>query len=421
MNWEAISTARWVQTTIALGALVFAALLADWLTKHVLMQSLRRALKDMPLAAINKRLVSVVGRFAHIIPVLLIYQGIYYVPHLPEWVVAVVTNAAACFIIFAGVYALSGTLSLVNDLYERRPDAHARPIKGYVQVLKMLLYGAGLILAIAVLMERSPLILLSGLGAMAAVLLLVFKDTILSLVASIQLTSNDMIRVGDWIEMPSLNADGDVIDIALHTVKVQNWDKTITTIPTYRLIAESFKNWRGMQESGGRRIKRALNIDLTSIRFLADQERDDLRRIALIDAYLAKKEAEIKEWNERLAEGGKDPVNTRRVTNIGTFRAYVVSYLRAHPHINENMTLIVRQLASGAQGLPLEVYCFTATTAWVAYEDIQSDIFDHLIAILPSFDLRLFQEPGSNDIAHAIEEYAQASGPRPERKISGNS
>lgn len=410
MSWDEITTIPWMQTSVALGALVFGSLLADWLTKHVLVRSIRRALKNLPLESINKRLVSVVGRFAHIIPVLILYQGISLVPHLPNWVVVAVANVSACFIIFAGVYALSGVLSLVNDLYERRPYAHARPIKGYIQVLKILLYGAGVILVIAVLMERSPAILLSGLGAMAAVLLLVFKDTILSLVASIQLTSNDMIRVGDWIEMPSLNADGDVIDIALHTVKVQNWDKTITTIPTYRLIAESFKNWRGMRESGGRRIKRALYLDLTSVRFLTDEERSGLHRVALIDDYLAKKQSEIEEWNEELAEHGKDPVNTRRVTNIGTFRAYIVSYLRAHSQINENMTLIVRQLAPGAQGLPLEVYCFTATTAWVAYEGIQSDIFDHLIAILPSFHLRLFQEPSGNDVAHAVEEFAR--GPR---------
>jgi miniconductance mechanosensitive channel len=308
-------------------------------------------------------------------------------------------------IIIAVVFAISGALSLVVVLYRRRPDAQSRPIKGYIQLLKIAVYAVGVVLSIAILMDNSPLILLSGMGAMAAVLLLIFKDTILSLVASVQLTSNDMIHVGDWIEMPSLNADGDVIDIALHTVKVQNWDKTITAVPTHRLIAESFKNWRGMQESGGRRIKRALYIDLTSIRFLSPEERDELRRVALIDEYLAKKKQEIEVWNAALTEGGKDAVNARRVTNIGTFRAYALSYLRAHPQINENMTLLVRQLAPGAQGLPLEIYCFTATTAWAAYEDVQSDIFDHLMAILSAFHLRQFQEPSGWDYALAIEKY----------------
>jgi miniconductance mechanosensitive channel len=409
MNWQEWIAIPWVQTAVPLGVIVFGSLIAGWLTKNVLVRALQRALANIPLGEINARLVAVVGRFSYIIPALIIHQGIAFVPNLPDWLVSLVRDVAACIIIFVTVSGFSGALSLVVAFYRRRADSRARPIKGYVQVLKIVLYCAGVLLAIAVVLEESPLLLLSGFGAMAAILLLVFRDTILSLVASVQLTSNDMIRIGDWIEMPSLNADGDVIDIALHTVKVQNWDKTITTIPTHRLISESFKNWRGMQESGGRRIKRALNIDVTSIRFLTDGERDDLRRIALIDEYLAAKKGEIEEWNEKLAEWGKDPVNTRRVTNIGTFRAYVVSYLRAHPQINADMTLIVRQLAPGAQGLPLEIYCFTATTAWVAYEGIQSDIFDHLIAILPSFQLRLFQEPSGSDVVRTMEEHGSSA------------
>ena len=250
---------------------------------------------------------------------------------------------------------------------------------------------------LAVLMEQSPLLLLSGLGAMAAVLMLVFKDTILSLVASVQLTSNDMLRVGDWIEMPQLNADGDVIDIALHTVKVQNWDKTITTIPTHRLISESYKNWRGMQESGGRRIKRALLIDQRSAHFLEPEEMERLHRFMLIDDYLDRKRGELDKWNTDFLEAGRDPVNQRRVTNLGTFRAYVVAYLRAHPRISKEMTLLVRQLEPTGQGVPLEIYCFTSTTAWADYEAIQSDIFDHLISVIPEFGLRLFQEPSGYD------------------------
>jgi len=408
MIWDELAANPWMQVAAGFGLLFAVAGLADWLTKHVLLRAIRRALKFVPSEAISKNLSAVVGRFAHIVPALVLYQGIVLVPQLPDWVTSLVANVAAAFIIFSMVFALSGALNLVNDLYQRRPEARTRPIKGYIQVVRIIVYAAGIVLVVAVLIGRSPVILLSGLGAMAAVLMLVFKDTILSLVASVQLTSNDMIRVGDWIEMPALNADGDVIDIALHTVKVQNWDKTITTIPTYRLIAESFKNWRGMQESGGRRIKRALYIDLTSIRFLGPKELDKLRRVSLIDEYLARKKQEIEKWNAALAEGGKDPVNTRRVTNIGTFRAYALSYLRAHSQINQNMTLLVRQLAPGAQGLPLEIYCFTATTAWAAYEDIQSDIFDHLIAIMPSFHLRQFQEESTWSAALAIEKYPVA-------------
>ena len=266
-------------------------------------------------------------------------------------------------------------------------------------MLKIVIYCGATILIVAVLFERSPLLLLSGLGAMAAVLMLVFKDTILSLVASVQLTSNDMLRVGDWIEMPQLNADGDVIDIALHTVKVQNFDKTITSIPTHRLIAESYKNWRGMSEAGARRIKRSLLIDQTSIRFLSDEEREGLGRFRLLRAYLDEKDREIGSWNAALGED--DAINNRRPTNLGTFRANVVNYLRDHGRITPEMTLLVRQLAPSSLGLPLEIYCFADTTAWGEYESIQSDIFDHLLAILPEFGLRVFQEPNGSDIALA--------------------
>jgi miniconductance mechanosensitive channel len=231
---------------------------------------------------------------------------------------------------------------------------------------------------------------------MTAVLILVFKDTILSLVASVQLTSHDMIRVGDWIEMPSCNADGDVVDIALHTVKVQNWDKTITTIPTHKLIAESFKNWRGMSLSGGRRIKRNLHIDLSSIRFLTDAEIERFERFKLLEDYIAGKETELAEYNE--AVGESENANLRRLTNVGTFRAYVFNYLKHHPKIHDGMTLLVRQLQPGPQGLPLEIYAFTNVTDWSIYEDIQSDIFDHLMAIIGEFGLRVYQAPSGEDL-----------------------
>src|SRR5690606_30601033 len=223
-------------------------------------------------------------------------------------------------------------------------------------------------------------------------------DTLLSLVASVQITSNDIIRVGDWVEMPQLNADGDVIDIALHTVKVQNWDKTITTIPTKRFISDSFKNWRGMQESGGRRVMRSLFLDQQSVHFLAEEERQRLQRFNLLEGYLKEKHHEIDEWNARLAERGQEPVNTRRITNLGTFRAYVERYLRSAPGVQQDMALIVRQWAPTAEGLPLQTYCFTSTTAWVAYEGIQADIFDHLRATLPEFGLRVFQRPSGTDM-----------------------
>ncbi len=386
------------EALLGLSLLLLLALLLDWLTRNVLLRLLRRGLMAMGLDTTAEVVRSVIRRLSRIAPAIVIHRGILAVPHVPTEIETVVRNVAAAFMIVTVVMAIAAALDIVNTVYARRPEARLRPIKGYLQVVKIALYAIAAILVIAALIEQSPLLLLSGLGAMAAVLMLVFKDTILSLVASVQLNSNDMLRVGDWIEMPQLNADGDVIDIALHTVKVQNWDKTITTIPTWRLINESYKNWRGMQESGGRRIKRSLLIDQTSVRFLEPEERERLRRFALIDDYLQRKQEELEAWNAELIAAGRDPVNARRVTNIGTFRAYVMSYLKAHPRINQQMTQLVRQLQPTGEGLPLEIYCFTNTVAWAEYEAIQADIFDHLIAILPEFGLRLYQQPSGHDL-----------------------
>ncbi|THF60584.1 mechanosensitive ion channel family protein [Pseudothauera nasutitermitis] len=383
----------------ALGLLVLLSWLANWLTKHILLRGLGRLVALLDRVK-NEQLspMRVIARLANVVPALVLSVGIGMIPGLPEALVKVVVNVSSAFVVLTIALAVGGALDLANALYERRPDAHRRPIKGYVQVLKIVVYVFTTILVIASLIDRSPLILLSGLGAMAAVLMLIFQDTLLSLVASVQLGSNDMVRVGDWIEMPGQNADGDVIDIALHTVKVQNWDKTITTIPTKRLISDSFKNWRGMQESGGRRIKRSLFLDQQSVRFLTDAEIARLSRFALLGEYLEGKRSELGEWNNEHADGASEEVNRRRLTNIGTFRAYVERYLRKHPGIHQGMTLMVRQLAPTAEGLPLELYCFTATTAWVAYEGIQADIFDHLLAVVPEFGLRVFQAPSGADM-----------------------
>ncbi|MDZ4115615.1 MAG: mechanosensitive ion channel [Xanthomonadaceae bacterium] len=407
-NWlQPLHNYPWAVTTLLLIALLAAALLADWSTRRVLMRLATRLVQASATQWDDALLArGVLERLAHVLPALVIYAGIVLIPGIDDGLQTVVRNVAAAYIVLTVAHAISALLNGFNDLYITRDPvrAQARPIKGYLQVVKIVLFIAAAILIVAVLIERSPLLLFSGLGAMTAVLMLVFKDTILSLVASVQLSSNDMVRVGDWIEMPQLGADGDVIDIALHTVKVQNWDKTITTIPTYRLINESFRNWRGMSDAGGRRIMRALLLDQGSVRFLSDEEREDLRRIALIDGYLEKKRDELEAWNKKLLAEGKDPVNSRRVTNIGTFRAYVEAYLRAHPHIHQQMTLLVRQLAPGADGLPLQIYCFTTSTQWAVYESIQSDIFDHLLAILPRFGLRVFQSPSGADVSAVLQQ-----------------
>jgi len=403
-HWQRIvEVYPWVETLAGFALLLLLVWLSNFITRRVLMQGVKRLLASTthgrdPAVGLNR----VVTRLAHVVPALVMGSGVRMVPGLSDAVVAVVANVSNAYIVLTLALALGSLLNSVNVIYSQRPRAQNRPIKGYLQVVQILIYAVAAILIIATLMDRSPLILFSGLGAMAAVLMLVFQDTLLSLVASVQLSSQDMVRVGDWIEMPQLNADGDVIDIALHTVKVQNWDRTITTIPTKRLISESFKNWRGMQEGGGRRIKRALQLDQGSIHFLSDGERQALRRFAAIADYLDEKSAELRDWNAALVARGLDPVNQRQITNIGTFRAYVERYLRQHPGINQSMTLMVRQLAPTPQGLPLEIYCFTSTTAWVAYEGIQSDIFDHLLAILPEFGLRVFQEPAGSDLQSAL-------------------
>jgi len=357
-------------------------------------------------------------RVANIAPALITYAGVGWALGIaPETLVEVSTGGAVgeglpvvvallvrrvslAWIVVALVTAVSGMLQALNDIYtETYAEARNRPIKGYLQVVSIFLYVTAGIVVISLLADRSPVVFLSGLGALTAVLMLVFQDTILSLVASVQITSNDMIRIGDWVEMPQANADGDVIDIALHTVKIQNWDKTISTIPTHRFISESFKNWRGMSESGGRRIKRSLYLDMASVHFLSDEEVERLSRLERLHDYLVEKRRELEIANEReVVRQGVEP-DRRRLTNLGTFRAYVLQYLRAHAKIHEGMTLLVRQLQPGPQGLPLEIYCFTNDTTWATYEGVQADIFDHLIASLPDFGLRAFQEPSGSDVA----------------------
>jgi len=310
-----------------------------------------------------------------------------------------VRRISLAWIVVALATAGGGLLNALNDIYaETYAEAGKRPIKGYLQVVSIFLYVMAGIVVVSVLADRSPVVFLSGLAGLMAVLMLVFKDTILSLVASVQIMSNDLIRIGDWIEMPQANTDGDVIDIALHTVKIQNWDKTISAIPTHRFISESFKNWRGMSDSGGRRIKRAINLDMNSIQFLSEEDVARLSRFEFLHEYLNTKQKDLEIANARAVPGEDVVPDPRRLTNVGTFRAYVRHYLQGHPKIHQDMTLIVRQLQPGPQGLPLEIFCFSSDTNWVNFEGVTSDIFDHLIASLPDFGLRAFQEPSGGDL-----------------------
>jgi len=384
----------WAYTTIVLCALALAAWLANFVTKRILLRGLRRLVRRLPgnggdnEGGSNLRVIS---RLANVVPSMVIAAGIRIVPDLPPQLVEFVIGACRAWAVLTVALAVSHALDAANELYERRPDSRNKPIKGYLQVVKIVVFVAAGLSIVATLLGVKLGPLVTGLGAATAVLMLIFQDTILSLVASVQISGDGRVRLGDWIEMPSQNADGDVIDIALHTITVQNFDKTITTIPTKKLVTESFKNWRGMQEAGGRRIKRALYLDQHSVGFLDAPALQQLEQFAVLGDYLRGKQAELAEWNTGLEAQGVAAVNARRVTNLGTFRAYVERYLRQHPGIHTDMTLLVRQLQPTTEGLPLEVYCFTRTTAWGQYEGIQSDVFDHLLAILPAFGLRVFQ------------------------------
>jgi len=350
---------------------------------------------------------------AWLVPAVVVQFGIKLVPGVSADNEKLVGNAAMALMVFFLVMALSAALSAVEDLYRRTPHGSRRSLKGLVQLLKLVLFIVAALAIIASITGKQVGLLLSGIGAMSAVLLLVFKDTILGFVAGIQLSSNDMLRVGDWITMPGAGADGDVIDITLYTVKVRNFDNTIVTVPTWKLISESYQNWRGMAESGGRRIKRALHLDAGSVRFLDEDDIARLSRLRLLGDYLAGKRDEIERWNGGLGGAGEVPANRRRLTNIGTFRAYASAYLKAHPGIHRQMTCIVRQLDSGPQGIPMELYCFTATTAWGDYEDIQADIFDHLFALVPEFGLALYQQPSGRDLRMALAAPAERQAESP--------
>jgi miniconductance mechanosensitive channel len=338
----------------------------------------------------------VFSALAHLVPAFILYYtyGFSGVELLSQ----ILMGFARIYFVIIFILFTVRLANAANDIYQTTPYASNRPIKGYLQLLQILFICVGIIFIISILINKSPLVLIAGLGAVAAILLLVFKDTILGLVASIQLSANNMLKPGDWIAMPSHNADGTVIDISLNTVKVQNWDKTITTIPTYALVSESFNNWSGMEESGGRRIKRSVNVDMRSVHFCDKALLEKLSHFYLLKDYLAEREKEIYDYNKKLKVEEGDIFNGRRQTNLGIFRKYLEFYLHQHPKIHQEMTFLVRHLQPSEKGLPLEFYVFSKDQAWANYETIQADIMDHVLAILPEFGLRVFQNPSGNDI-----------------------
>ena len=330
------------------------------------------------------------NRLSNLIPLIIFYNlfNHFYGDYL------IVNRLALALIAIVIILSINSLLNAFNEIYNQSKYSDKINIKSYFQIIRLVLNLFGLIIVVSIFSGQSPLYLLSGLGALTAVLMLVFKDTILSFVSSIQISSNDLFKVGDWIEAPQFGADGDVIDIGLHTIKIQNWDKTISIIPTHKLIDSSFKNWRGMSDSGGRRIKRSINIDINSIKFCNHELIEKFKSVNVISEYIHTKLSEIDIHNADL--NTKSLINGRALTNIGTYRAYIKAYLKNNKHIHNDMTFLVRQLSPTEKGLPIEIYVFSNNTNWIEYEEIQSDIFDHLLSVLNHFELQIYQYPSGN-------------------------
>ena len=388
-----------VTTLIQVVLVIALAAVANFVAKRVVVRGLERLAGRGATVwdeiVVKRRLLH---RLSHLAPALVIY--LLSVPVLDGYELStlVVRRASLIYMIVVTLLAIDSVLNAMVDVLRSSAFGRDLPVKSIIQVLKLILYGIAVIAVVSLLLGQSPSLLLGGLGAMTAVLMLVFKDPILGLVAGVQLSANRMLARGDWVEMPKYGADGDVLEVALTTVKIQNWDKTITTIPTYALITESFKNWRGMSDSGGRRIKRAINIDMSSIRFCDQEMLDRFSKIQYIAEHLERKSQELTSWNTERNVAPSDVVNGRHLTNVGTFRAYVEAYLRNHSMIRQDMTFLVRQLSPTEYGLPIEVYVFSRDQEWSNYEAIQADIFDHLLAVAPAFDLRVYQRPSGGDV-----------------------
>ncbi|MGK0301843.1 MAG: miniconductance mechanosensitive channel [Planctomycetota bacterium] len=393
----------WIEQVLDLVAVLLLILIVSWMTralrKLVIVPLIRRSKNTWDDAFVDKAFF----RWVSYLPPTLIaaatvehFPGLH--PALPhsDTIVQVTRQALTAMTTISGMLAVGALIDAGHTIYALRSGSKQRPIKGYISLLKIFIYVLGTIAAVAWAFGKDPSGLLTGIGAMTAVLMLIFKDTILSLVASITLTQNDMVRLGDWIEVPG-GADGDVIDMALHTVKIQNFDRTISTVPTINLVNKPFKNWRNMSEGSGRRIKRSIHLDSSSVRFLTKEEVDRFAKIAVLKDYITDKKTELAASNKE-TRASTPPLEVRRLTNIGTFRAYVYAWLRQNPKIHQDMTLLVRQLQPGPSGLPLEIYAFANTTAWGAYEDIMADLFEFLLAAVHEFDLELFQNPTGEDV-----------------------
>lgn len=379
---------------------IFLSIISYIITKRVLISVVNKIVKKTK-TKVDDILINeaVLKRIAYIVPIIVIFQFIYLVPSLETFLRRFTESSLVVLLMMF----ISSILNAANELYEKSKKYERRPIKGYLQIAKIIIFILGGISIIGLLTGQEPWAVLTGVGAFTAILILIFKDTILSFVASIHISAYDLIRVGDWIEVPKYGADGDVLDVALHTIKVQNFDKTIVVFPTHKLLEDSFKNWRGMQLAGGRRIKRSIYIDLSSVKFLDERLLTKFRKIQLLKNYIDKKENEIAEYNKKKNIDTSEIINGRRLTNIGTFREYLKAYLKNREDVSNDFTFLVRQLTPGPSGIPIEIYVFANTTDWIKYEQTQSDIFDHIFAAVSEFELNIFQNPTGKDFRGFVE------------------
>ena len=377
-----------------LGILTILSLLAFWITEKIIITLLTKMFQKTS-TKLDDILIkqNVFKRLTYVVPALIFYNFAYAIPQFT----IIIQRAALTLMAIAGLLAINSFLNALRDIYKNTKYHERLDINSYLQITKLIINILGAVVIVGIIINKDTTLLLSGLGAMTAVVMLIFKDTILSLVASVQISSNDLFKVGDWVEAPQFGADGDVVDIGLHTVKIQNWDKTISVIPTHKLIDSTFKNWRGMSESGGRRIKRSLFIDINSISLCSPETLEKYKKFELISKYIDRKQKEVSEHNQTNNIDTSELINGRSLTNIGTFRAYIEAYLKNNSLIHKEMTFLIRQLDPTEKGLPMQIYVFSNDIDWVRYEGIQSSIFDHLLAVVPEFGLRIFQNPTGKD------------------------
>ncbi|MFC2120451.1 mechanosensitive ion channel family protein [Bacteroidota bacterium] len=399
------SLSKYLQLGVFIVAILLLAFISDIITRKVLITFIKIVVKRTKTTLDDIFLENkVFDRLSHLAPAVLIYYTIKIAldGYDADEIIKIIRSASSIYMILIGLLVVDSVFNALVIIYRRLPIAKNIYIKGYVQVIKIIFYLIGIVWIFSIIIGFELGSFFTGLGAFVAVLILVFKDTILGFVASIQLSSSNMIKIGDWISMPSHNADGTIEDISVYTVKVRNWNKTISTIPTYAMVSESFSNWRGMQESGGRRIKRSINIDMKSVKFCTPDMIEKYKNISLISSYMEEALERVDKYNKDHNIDVSINVNGKRLTNIGTFRKYIEAYLHDNDKIHDDMTFLVRQLQPTEKGLPIEIYVFSNDQAWENYESIQSDIFDHLLAIIPEFGLRIFQNPTGDDFQKLI-------------------